>query len=329
MLAVPAPESSPSDLDALDPATTRIAVVGPGAVGTFYAAQLSVAGRNVVACGRRPFDRYIVESDAVPVDDPAVALTDPADLGAAGFDGPVDLVIVTVKTFQTAGAASWLDALCGSDTIVAGAQNGVEEVERLTPYVNGAAVVPCVVYCGSELIAPGHIRHAQHGIMIVPDDDVTRRVGPIFDGSAARWQPEADFLAATWRKLGINVMANGVTALTRRTMDVLATEPVDVVARGLLRECLTVARAGGVDVDPAEADEFDLTVLPQYGTSMYYDIMADRATEFDALHGAVLRAGARYGIDTPVTRVVHALLAGREAVTTPPSRSKADRFGPP
>ena len=316
------------DPPSIDPATARIAVVGPGAVGTFFAAQLSVVGRNVVACARRGFDRYVVSSELAPVDAPAVCVTDPADLPNVGLDGAADFVIVTVKTFQTAEAAPWLDALCGPRTIVAGAQNGVEEVERLAPYVNGAHVVPCVVYCGSQLIEPGHIRHDQHGIMIVPDDDVTRRVGPIFDGSAARWQPEADFLAATWRKLGINVMANGVTGLTRRTMDVLATEPVDVVARELLRECLTVARAGGVDVDPAEADEFDLTVLPQYGTSMYYDVMADRATEFDALHGAVLRAGARYKIDTPVTRVVYALLAGREAVTTPPSQSKADQFGP-
>ena len=105
-------------------------------------------------------------------------------------------------------------------------------------------------------------------------------------------------------------------------------EPVDAVARDLLRECLTVGRTDGAAVDPVEADEYDLSVMPRYGTSMYYDVMADRATEYDALHGAVLRAGARHGIETPVTRVVHALLAGREAETTPPSRSESDRFGP-
>ena len=312
----------------LDPSSVRIAVVGPGAVGTFFAAHLSVAGRTVVACARRAFDRYIVESEIAPVDAPAVCVTDPDELPRVGLDEPADLVIVTVKTFQTAGVAPWLDALCDPHTVVVGAQNGVEEVARLTPHVNGAHVVPCVVYCGSQLIEPGHIRHDQHGIMFVPDDEVTRRIAPIFDGSRARWNPVADFDAASWRKLGVNVMANGVTALTRRTMDVLATEPVDVVARGLLRECLTVAQADGANVTPMEADDFDLTVLPQYGTSMYYDVMADRATEYDALHGAVLRAGARHGIDTPVTRVVHALLAGREAATTPPSRSDADRFGP-
>ncbi|MGI9646691.1 MAG: 2-dehydropantoate 2-reductase [Ilumatobacteraceae bacterium] len=301
----------------LDPVSSRIAVVGPGGVGTFFAAQLADAGRTVVACGRRPFDRYVVESALAPVDAPAVAVTDPGDLAAVGFGGPVDLVIVAVKTFQTAGAAPWLDALCGPDTIVAGAQNGIEEVERLAPFVNGARVVPTVVYCGTQLLEPGHIRHDQHGILIVPDDETTRRVVPIFERTGARWRPDPDFAAEAWRKLGVNVMANGVTALTRRTMDVLGTEPVGGVARDLLRECLRVGAAAGAPVDEAEADAFDLSVFPAYGTSMYYDAMADRSTEYDELYGAVLRFGARHGIDTPVTRVVHALLAGREADLEP------------
>ncbi len=314
----------------LDPATARIAVVGPGGVGTFFAAQLSHAGRSVVACGRRPFERYLVESEQAPVDAPAVAVTEPAELPAVGFGGPVDLVIVAVKTFQTAGAAPWLDALCGPGTIVAGAQNGIEEVDRLAPHVDGARVVPCVVYCGTQLIEPGHIRHDQHGILIVPDDETTRRVTPIFEGTAARWRPDADFEAESWRKLGVNVMANGVTALTRRTMDVLGTEPVGSVARDLLRECLRVGAAAGAPVDEAEADAFDLGVFPDYGTSMYYDVMADRPTEYDELYGAVMRFGARHGVDTPVTRVVHALLAGREADPVPADVDPhgPDGFGP-
>jgi len=303
----------------LDPAKARIAIVGPGAVGTYFAAQLTAAGRNVVACARRPFDRYIVESNEVPVDAPATCVVDPGELAGAGFEGPLDLVIVAVKGFQTPGAVNWLDALCGPETIVAGAQNGIEAVERLTPFVNGAHVVPSVVYCGCELLEPGHIRHDQHGIMIVADDPVTRRAEPVFAGTAARWRPDANFSAEAWRKLAVNVMANGVTALTRRPMTILATESVDPIARDLFRECLTVGRADGADVDPDEADALDFTVFPDQGTSMYYDVMADRATEYDELHGAALRAGARLGIELPVTRVVHALLAGREAETTKPA----------
>ncbi len=302
-----------------------MAVVGPGGVGTFFAAQLAAAGRSVVACARRPFDRYVVESSRAAVDAPAICVTDPATLPDVGLLGPVDLVIVAVKGFQTEGAAAWLGALCGPDTIVAGAQNGVEEVERLTPFVNGAVVVPCVVYCGTELLEPGHIRHDQHGVLIVPDDATTRRVTPIFEGTGARWQPDPGFLTESWRKLGINVMVNGVTALTRRTMNVVGTEPVGSISRDLYRECLRVGRAEGAEVTEADADSFDLTVFPDYGTSMYYDAMAGRPTEYDEIYGAVLRVGARHGIATPVTRVVHALLAGREASPPPPAD---ETFGP-
>lgn len=300
-------------MTALDPATASIAVVGPGAVGTYFAAQLAASGRRVIACARRRFERYVVDSESAPVDAPATCAVQPGELRSLGLNGPADLVIVTVKAFQTEGTAPWLAALCGPGTIVVGAQNGVEEVERLTPLVNGAHVLPCVVYCGSELLAPGHIRHDQHGVLIVPDDDGARAVAPLFAGTEARWRPEPDFPTETWRKLGINVMANGITALTRRTMETIGRPPVDAIARDLLRECWTVGRAVGADVAPADADAFDLSLLPAQGTSMYYDVLAGRRTEFDALHGAVLRFGAGHGIATPVTAVVHALLAGREA----------------
>ena len=297
----------------LDPATSTVAVVGPGAVGTFFAAHLAAAGRHVVACARRPFDRYVVDSDTAAVDTVARCVTVPGDLAAVGLTSPADLVIVTVKAFQTAGAAPWLARLCGPDTVVVGAQNGVEEVERLTPFVDGARVLPAVVYCGSELLAPGHIRHDQHGVLIVPDDDAGRAVAPLFDGTGANWRPDPSFPTETWRKLGINVMANGVTALTRRTMEAIADSPLESIARDLVRECWTVGRAEGARLGPEDADAFDFSLLPAQGTSMYYDVMAGRPTEFDALHGAVLRIGARHGVATPVTEVVHALLAGREA----------------
>ncbi len=293
--------------------SARIAVVGVGAVGTYFAAQLTAAGRHVVACARRPFERYVVDSETVPVDAPATCVTDPADLAEVGFEDRADVVIVAVKGFQTPGTAGWLDALCGPDTIVIGAQNGIEAVERLTPYVSGAQVVQAVVYCGCELLAPGHIRHDQHGIMIVPDNDLTRGVAPIFAGTAASWRPDPRYAEEKWRKLAVNVMANGVTALSRRTMSILGTRPVDAIARDLYRECLTVGRADGADVDPVDANRIDFGVYPDQGTSMYYDVMADRSTEYDELHGAALRAAARHAIDLPVTRVVHALLAAREA----------------
>lgn len=287
---------------------TRVAIVGPGAVGGFFAAQLTAAGRDVVSCARRSFDRYVVESELAPVAAPAHVVTDPAALEG----GPVDWVLVGVKAHQTPGAIPWLDRLCGPASTVVVMQNGVEGEERLGPLVHGAEVVPAVVYCGAELIAPGHIRHGASGTLIVPDRPAARRLAELFAGSAARVKVSESYVTDAWRKLGINVVANGITALTRRPMTVFQDPGIARLGIALLDECWTVARAEGAELGRQDAIAFVDGVRNQpvrSGTSMLYDRLAGRPTEHDAIYGAVIRAGARHGIATPYAETIDALVA--------------------
>jgi 2-dehydropantoate 2-reductase len=290
------------------PVVASVAVVGPGSVGTFFAAHLAAAGHDVVCCARRPFAEYVVESPDSPVTGPARVVTDPAEVAGAG-----DVVLLTVKAHQTAGAAGWLAALCGPDTAVLVGQNGIEHRERVEPLVGSARVVPTVVYCGAELLAPGHVRHYAHGVLLV--ETVPEVVAAAFTGSAARVRAVDDWTTEAWRKLGTNVVANGITALTLRPMSVLREPDVAALARGLVSECWSVARAEGASL--AEDDVATMIELigngrGDGGTSMLYDRRAGRATEYDAIHGAVLRYGDRHGIDTPLVRAVHALLGAIE-----------------
>lgn len=287
----------------------RVAMVGPGGVGSVFAAHLS-AVHDVVGCARRPFDRYVIESPEVPFDGPAHVVTDPADLS----DEPYDWVLVALKAHQTAGAAAWLEQACGPDTTVVGMQNGVEAVERLSPYVNGAHVIPSVVYCGAELIEPGHVRHSRSMRLIVPDDEPGARLAELFEATPAQIDPSPGHRTSAWVKLAINVVANGITALTGRDMRVLRDDAIAPVAAKLMTEVLTVGRADGVELDlDGIPDRIAAMGTNPVRTSMLQDTDAGRTTEHDAIHGAVLRAGARHGIDTPVTEVVHALLAARSA----------------
>lgn len=287
--------------------TSRVAMVGPGGVGSVFAAHLS-AVHDVVACARRPFDRFVIDSPEVPYDGPARVVTDPGSLD----DGPYQWVLVALKAHQTAGAAAWLERACGPDTIVVGMQNGVEAVDRLAPYVNGAHVIPSVVYCGAELIEPGHVRHSRSMRLIVPDDEPGALLAELFDATPAQIDPSPGHLTSAWVKLAINVVANGLSALTGRDMRVLQDEAIAPVAVKLMEEVLTVGRAEGADLDlDGVADRVAAMGTNPVRTSMLQDTDAGRTTEHDAIHGAVLRAGARRGIDTPVTEVVHALLAAR------------------
>ena len=287
----------------------RVAMVGPGSVGAVFAAHLS-AVHDVVACARRPFDHYRVESPEVPYEGPARVVTDPEALDPQ----PMDWVLVALKAHQTPGAAAWLQRTCGPDTVVVGMQNGVEAVERLTPYVNGAHVIPAVVYCGAELVEPGHVRHTRSMRLIVPDDDPGARLAALFADTPADIDPSPGHLTSAWVKLAINVVANGLTALTGHDMRVLSHDDLAPVAAALMEEVLTTGRAEGADLDlTGIPDRISAMGAQPVRTSMLQDAEAGRTTEHDAIHGAVLRAGRRHGIPTPVTQVVHALLAARTA----------------
>ena len=291
-------------------APRRVAVVGVGAVGGVFAAHLS-AVHEVVACVRRGFTEYRVESSELPFEGPATAVTSPDDLP---WDGPADAVFVGLKSQHTEAAAPWFKPLCGPDTLVVVMQNGIEGRERLEPLVGGATVLPCVVYCGAELLAPGHIRHDTSARLITADTDSGRRAAELVDGTPLTVDLSDGFETSAWVKLALNSAANGLTALTGRPMTVFADDGIADIARSLITECWQVGQAAGVDLDLAKVDP-TVDGIARSGrgrTSMLHDMEAGRPTEHDAIHGAVLRLGERYGVATPVTRVIHDLLAASE-----------------
>ncbi|MEM9130813.1 MAG: 2-dehydropantoate 2-reductase [Actinomycetota bacterium] len=285
---------------------SSIAVVGPGGVGIFFAAHLAATEHEVIACARRPFDRYVVESSVAPISGPATVLTDPV-----AVEGPVDWVLVALKAQHTSGAADWLDRLCGPDTVVVALQNGIEAESRLAPFVNGVPVLAAVVYCGGTLVAPGHTRNTGGGRLLLPDVDESHRLAELFADTAAVIRPDPGHHTELWRKLGINVAVNGVTALADKPIAVAGGGPGRTVARALLQECWTVAEADGAEslLETIEEtlDRFATSIHAD--TSMRQDRRAGRPTEHDALYGAVVRRGEAQGIPTPVSHAIGALVA--------------------
>ncbi len=289
-------------------ARQRVAVVGVGGVGGVFAAHLS-AVHDVVACVRRPFTSYKIESDDIPFDGPANAVTSP---DAIGWDAPADVVLVGLKAQHTAAAAHWFEPLCGPDTLVVVMQNGIEGQDRLGPLVGDATVLPSVVYCGAELIAPGHVRHGRHSRLIVADNPAGDRARRLMEGAPLTVELSDGAEVSAWVKLAINSAANGLTALTGRPMTVMADAGVAALATQLITECWTVGLAAGADLDMSRvAGLVDGMSRPggEGRTSMLQDIEGGRPTEHDAIHGAVLRQADKHGIDVPTTRIVHDLLA--------------------
>jgi 2-dehydropantoate 2-reductase len=275
----------------------RIAVVGVGAIGGVCAANLIAVGREVVCCVRTPFSALEVEAPGASLLCAPRVETDPAHAGAA------DWILLATKAHQTAGAAGWLAALAGADTRLAVLHNGVEHVERLSPWFDPARIVPVVVECPATATAPGRIAQRRAARLSVPDRADARDFAALFAGSAVAVETSADWKTAAWRKLCTNVTSGAIAALAGVALQDVVHPRRAELAHALAGECAEVARAEGADLPAELAQRVAEGVLsaPVRGTpSTLVDRLAGRPLETDARNGAVVRIGARHGIPVPV-----------------------------
>jgi len=285
-----------------------IAVVGLGSIGGIIAGLLqAAANHDVIACVRKPLDHLTVERAEGVVDVPLRALTDPAHAT------PVDWVLLSTKAQDTASAAPWLKRLCGPQTRVAVLQNGIGHAERLAPLVGSATVVPTIVYYNAERLAPDRVRMRRAGEyeFAVGDDTDGRAFEALLNGTLMRVLRTADFTTRAWRKLLLNAVANPITALTLQRQAVFRRDDVKVLCVAILEEAANVGRADGAQLASDEAERMLaalLTYPPDAGTSMYFDRVAGRPFEADALTGAIVAAGERHRVPTPLNGLLLTLL---------------------
>src|SRR6185312_12949881 len=290
-----------------------MAIIGLGSIGGIVAGLLSATGRyDIVACVRRPIEKLTVERAEGAVEVPITALTDPAQTK------PVDWVLLCTKAQDTEASAAWLQRLCVRSTRVASLQNGIGHADRLRPLVGRATVVPTIVYYNGERLAPDRVRYRRTGEhdFAVADDANGQDFARLFDGTSLVTLVSSDFGTLAWRKLLLNAAANPISALTLQRNQVFRRDDIQALCRAVLEEAATVARADGARLAPDEIEQAMarlLSVPADAGSSMYFDRMAGRPLEIDALTGAVVGAGDRYRIATPLNRMLLTLArAARE-----------------
>jgi 2-dehydropantoate 2-reductase len=287
---------------------SSVAVIGLGSIGGVAAGCLAAAGRHdVVACVRRPFDRLTLEAPDGTTEVPLRVLTEPEQAQ------PADWVLLCTKAHQTAAAAPWLERLCTPSTRVAVLQNGIDQVRSVAPLAGGATVLPVIVYYNGERLATDRVRLRQGSDqdVTVADDETGRAFARLWEGTPLRVKLAADIRTLLWRKLLINAIANPITALTLQRQQVLRRPDIQELCLAVLDEAVSVARADGArvaDDEPARALATLFTFSGELGTSMYFDRLAGKKLEVEALTGAIVAAGERHGIATPLNKTLLTLL---------------------
>lgn len=291
---------------------SEVAVVGVGAIGGVAAAHLCAAGRPVAMFSRSGHDGPVaVRTPSVPLTAAGPVLSVQRSVVDTS-DRPFSWVLLATKAHQTEGAGPWLRGMIGPDTRVAVLQNGVEQRERVAPFIGNASVLPVVVDCPAERLAPGSILQRGPFRMVVTDDKLGGAFAGLFEGSPAIVERSGDFVTALWRKLCLNASSGAVTALTGCGMGAFRRSTNAAWGRALAAEAILVARAEGAKLEPEFADELIAAFAatdPGQPTSILSDRLAGRPLEHDARNAVVVRLGSRHGIPTPVSFAAATLLA--------------------
>ncbi|QDL99070.1 2-dehydropantoate 2-reductase [Rhodopseudomonas palustris] len=279
----------------------QVAVMGAGAVGCYFGGLLSLAGHDVTLIGRQSHVDAI-EANGLLLDTkdgiqpiPVRAVTEP------GTIAPPDLVLFCVKSADTESAGRALQPRLKPDSVILSLQNGVDNATRLQAAI-GHPVIASVVYVGTEMAGPGHVRHHGRGDLLIGASAQSEAIAAMLTAAKIPTTVAADIDQALWSKLILNCAYNALSAIADLPYGpLLAVDGAREVVINVVNECIAVAHAGGVSI-PDDVMTRTLALpaaMPSQKSSTAQDLTRGKPSEIDFLNGTVARLGAARGVPTP------------------------------
>lgn len=314
----------------------KICIYGAGAIGGYLAAGLSkvegvelslvARGAHLAAIKKNGLKLLIGGEERICR---PKATNDPAELGAQ------DYVIVCLKAHQAWEAAEQMRPLLGAQTAVVTGQNGVpwwymhglgerfahlrvrsvDPDDRQWNAIGPERAIGCVVYPATEIIEPGVIKHSYGAKFSLgePDGSVSercRRLSSLLEAGGFEAPVLTDIRSEIWLKLWGNLCFNPISALTRATLDIVATQPsLRALSSKMMQEAEEIATRFGASFRVGIEKRINGAArVGAHRTSMLQDLESGRPLEIDALLTSVQEMGRLAGVRTPYIDVVLGLV---------------------
>lgn len=288
----------------------KVAIMGAGAVGSYYGALLARAGHDVVLIGRPAFTEAVRRSGLWLE---SAAFTGKVDLCAdtdASALRDAELVLFCVKSGDTVQAGRDIAPYVGQSASIISLQNGVDNAQRLAA-VLARDVIPAVVYVAVDMAGPAHVRHHGRGELVIGASVGSAALAEALSAAGIPCEVSDRVLDALWSKLIINCAYNALSAISQFPYGRLVqSSGVPEVMRDVFDECVAVAEASAIGL-PADLWQSTLAIAQSMSgqrSSTAQDLARGRPSEIDHLNGLIVRRGQQLGIATPVNRSLHTIV---------------------
>ena len=299
----------------------KIAILGAGAIGSLFGALLWESGEDVVLIGRK---RHVdaIKSRGLKVSGiSGERIVKPKAVTTTQEIGKVDLIIISVKSYDTEQAAKDALNMIHHNTVVLTIQNGLGNIEKLCEIIGEKHVIGGVTMQGSTLVKPGEIYHAGKGPTIIGElnREITsriKRIAETFNKAKIETQITQNIWGVLWDKLIINVGINALTAITRmKNGELLKIPETRNIMIEAVKEAVNVAKALNIKLEIKNHVRKVIEVAEATAnnkSSMLQDIERRKKTEIDYINGAIVKLGKKLGIKTPVNKTLTALVKAIE-----------------
>lgn len=295
----------------------KIAIVGSGAVGSYYGARLLQAGNEV---------RFLMRSDLATVQRSGLRIVSPdgdaylTNLSAYGSTqeiGEVELVIIALKATANAILPEILPPLLGPQTLILTLQNGLGNEEFLGRHFDPERILSGLCFVCITRTAPGYIEHYGHGSIAMgeangPSTDRIKRIVEMFQSARIDCRLAENMAWERWRKLLWNIPFNGLSIVAGKATvgDLLESPHLQAQVVALMREVIVAAAALGhhIGSDVPALEIARSLVMGPYRPSSLVDFERGLPVEVDAIWGEPLRRAQAAGAYLPRLELLHAVL---------------------
>lgn len=289
----------------------KIAIVGTGALGGWYAGLLAEAGHEVHCLARS--DHAAINRDGLTLRHKGAqrVVRVASAASEAAQIGPCDLVVVTIKSTSNDALPSLVGPLLGKQTLVVTLQNGMGNVEALAKLLPAGRIVAGLCFVCINRLAPAVIDTTLAGYVRMaaaegPINPAVQKCVEVFAGAGVDCQAEASLEAVLWKKLCWNIPFNGLSiAGGGITTDLILADPaLNERAYLLMKEAQAAAVARGHGFEDSHIKrQFVVTVgMGPYRPSSLIDFLEGREVEVDGIWGEPLRRGLAAGVAMPETQ---------------------------
>ncbi|MCX5865261.1 MAG: 2-dehydropantoate 2-reductase [Deltaproteobacteria bacterium] len=294
-----------------DTSPKRVAIVGPGALGCLLATTLCRTRGDIWVLDHDSQRAALLQHSGLTLERAGriehFSIQATAD---AQKIGPVDLVLLCVKSPALGQTLPSLLPLLTKNTLLLAWQNGIGHLPVLLGAQLPCAVALAVTSLGAHLVGPGHVRFGGAGATSLgfldeapPEAQLALQgAAELFRVAGLEVRVEVDILAQVWNKLLINVGINALTAIHNcKNGALLENGEALALMRAAVLEAISVAQAKGIAIAPEPVARTIAVCQATAGniSSMLQDVRAKRQTEIAAINGAVLEEARRLGISAP------------------------------